>query len=139
MTYFGLNGIFFYLFLILASLAFLIGQTRFYRTGLMFKMQTRKGWSKVMSNPEKRPFVVQMYAMFGVTFLCGLLALGSAIVGEELKNAPCHKACKEAGWEKGRIRSSPHLATVEERKKGAKGCWCKKYKNNWSEKAMKDL
>ena len=86
-----------------------------------------------MSDPKKRPFVIRLYQLFAVTLVCGGLALGAVVIGDEAE-----QACKKEGFEDVRLRSSPHLKTVEERKKSPIQCWCKK-DTEWSLNPLKDF
>ena len=138
MTWFGLNGILYIIFIVLACIVFLASQVQLYQSGLMFKIATRERWSKALSDPQKRTFVIRFYQLFAASFCCGLLALGCAIIGDEAEQASCRQACKKEGFEDGRLRSSPHLKTVEERKKSPIQCWCRK-DTEWSSDSLKDF
>lgn len=99
---------------------------------IMRWMRYTKGVQPASSYPELFAHVKGFFGPtdaygFGSTRRLALLALGlgltsmaSVMAGDSLDNQPCMQACKNAGWDNGRLRgSNPHAPT-----ESAPGCWC---------------
>jgi hypothetical protein len=66
-----------------------------------------------------------------VTVVTSLLLFGSVLAGDTVRNQPCVRACKDAGWSTGRTRGNPHDAS----NKGDYACWCQRG-STWSESSI---
>lgn len=55
----------------------------------------------------------------------------SVVVGDSERNAPCRERCRDAGYEAGRWRGSPH-ESVDGVSQGPRRCWCNNGEQDWS-------
>ena len=130
------------------SITWVVGAALFFLPALILQVRwlkyTRENWSQKPSsygglfshlrsfmnrpNTGMAPFPNLRLAKF--LLLGGLIVVVSMLVGDHEANQPCVQACRDAGWEDGRLRGNPHQARFDEY-----ACWCQRGKK-WSAKPI---
>ena len=99
--------------------------------GMAFGMKAFHNLGRFLSDPGQRGTQIVFFVALGVAFLGVAFCFAGVVAGDRARNAPCVKACKDAGYDTGVFRVSPHLSTAQG---GSlrKQCWCRKGQNEWS-------
>ena len=98
--------------------------------GMAFGMKALHNLGRFLSDPDQAGLRTLFFAAFGVAVLGAVLSFVGVAAGDRARNRPCVEACREAGYETGVFRVSPHGEPPGEGPRD-KQCWCRR-NDEWS-------
>ncbi|MCB9594926.1 MAG: hypothetical protein H6719_19545 [Sandaracinaceae bacterium] len=130
MHWFGSGGV-----LSLVGIAIITsGWLMFMRVSFRYRLHSSahfgEGLKKLFSE-EGRADRRESLLWIGVMFVGMCVFFPSMLMGDTIRNRPCHDACEAAGWERGRLRRSPH-DVVNGVSQGPRQCWYNNSEEDWA-------